>query len=349
MTPAATTASRAELPAPSISPPDSGPSPPAIATHHLTKDYGNGRGVFDVTLGVRRGEVFGFLGPNGAGKTTTIRVLMDLIRPTAGNAQILGLDCQRDSVAVKRRVGYLPGELSLFPSLTGGQLLEYLGNLRGGVHHAHVAELAERLDLDVHRPFREYSRGNKQKVGIVQALMHRPPLLILDEPTSGLDPLVQQEFYRLMEEAQASGTTIFLSSHIFSEVERICDRVGILREGRLVHVGEVAALKEIKLRHVEIVFAEPVPQEEFAGLPGVEGLVVEKGTVVRCTVRGDLDAVVKAAARHNVVGFVSHEPSLEEFFLTYYDGALDDGRSALEAAAGDGPQADGPGAPVEQC
>ena len=213
----------------------------AISTSRLTKDYGSGRGLFDLDLRVAPQEAFGYLGPNGAGKTTTIRLLMGMIRPSSGSAYIFGLDCHRDAVAVKRKVGYLPGDIPQFGSLRGSEVVAYLGGMRGGVDHAKVRDIAQRFDLDVSRRFREYSSGDKQKLGILLAFMHQPELLILDEPTGGLDPLNQQEFYKLLQESRARGATVFLSSHILSEVEHVCDRVGIIRGGRLV---KVAALKE---------------------------------------------------------------------------------------------------------
>lgn len=297
----------------------------AIRTEKLNKSYGNNRGVIDLDLSVHEGEVFGFLGPNGAGKTTTIRLLLNLIKPTGGQATLLGLDSQNDSVEIHKQIGYLPGEFSLYPNLTGGQTLEYFARMRevsGAENWQFVQELAERLELDLTKKFRQYSRGNKQKVGIIQALMHRPRLLILDEPTSGLDPLNQQEFYKLVKEAQANGATIFFSSHIMSEVEKICDRVGIIREGQLVKLGNINELTDLKSHQLELTFAGTVPLDEFEKLPGVdhvEKVTVNSHEVLRCTVRADmLDAVVKAAARYPLVNFVSREPSLEETFLDYY-------------------------------
>ncbi len=205
-----------------------------IETETLTKSYGSHRGIVEVDLAVAQGEVFGFLGPNGAGKTTTIRMLLDLIRPTSGVAKVFGIESSADPVAIHRRIGYLPGEFALYDRLSGGQTLEYFANLRGGVDKAYQAGLIERLDLDPSRRFREYSKGNKQKVGLVIALQHRPELLVLDEPTAGLDPLVQQTFFATLREAVAAGATVFLSSHILSEVEKSCDRVAIIREGRIV-------------------------------------------------------------------------------------------------------------------
>lgn len=286
-------------------------------TSALTKFYGKHRGVLDLNLEVRQGEIFGYLGPNGAGKTTTIRLLLDFIRPSGGRATLWGLDAHRESQAIRRRVGYLPGELALYDRLTGQELLRYLANLRGGVTWSYVEALARRLECDLSRPIRTLSRGNKQKLGLLQALMHRPELLILDEPTSGLDPLMQQEFYRLLAEVRAEGRTVFLSSHNLPEVERICDRVGIIREGRLIAVEEVAALKARALRRLELHFAAPVPEAAFARLEGVRDVRVE-GTTLHCTISGRVDAVIKAAAQFEVVNIVSHEPGLEEIFLAYY-------------------------------
>ncbi len=288
-----------------------------IRTDHLTKSYGVARGVVDLGVEVRRGEVFGYLGPNGAGKTTTIRTLLDFIRPTSGQAAVFGLDAQRESLAIRKRVGYLPGELSLYEGLTGREFLQYMAGLRGGVDWRYAEELAARLACNLAQPMRTLSHGNKQKLGLIQAFMHRPELLILDEPTQGLDPLVQQEFYRLLAEVKADGRTVFLSSHVLPEVEKVCDRVGIIREGRLVAVEEVASLKAKALRRLEIRFAAAVPPAAFEGLPGVRDVRVENGSL-HCTDVGALDAVVKAAAQFEVVDLISHEPSLEEIFLAYY-------------------------------
>jgi ABC-2 type transport system ATP-binding protein len=297
----------------------------AIQTEKLNKSYGKNRGVIDLDLNVYEGEVFGFLGPNGAGKTTTIRLLLNLIKPTSGKATVLGLDSQRDNVEIHRQIGYLPGEFSLYNNLTGAQILEYFAHLRevaGPENWKYVQTLAERLELDMTKKFKQYSRGNKQKLGVIQALMHRPRLLILDEPTSGLDPLNQQEFYSLAKEAQAAGTTIFLSSHIMSEVEKVCDRVGIIREGRLVKVGTIGDLTDLKSHLLELTFAGSVPLDDFKKFSGVnqlEKVQVNSHEVLRCTVKAEmLDAVVKTAARYQLVNFVSREPSLEETFLDYY-------------------------------
>ncbi len=290
-----------------------------IRTEQLTKSYGRRRGVTGLELEIRRGEVFGYLGPNGAGKTTTIRTLLDFIRPTRGRAAIFGLDTHRDSLAIHRRVGYLPGEFVLYENMTGAEVLRYLGNLRGGVSWGRVQELATCLGADLSRPVRTLSHGNRQKLGLINAFMHGPELLMLDEPTLGLDPLVQQAFYGLVAEARREGKTVFLSSHILPEVERVCDRVGIIREGQLIAVEDVATLKARALRRLEIHFATSVPPGAFANVSGVRDLTVEDSTL-RCTVLGSLDALVKAAAQFEVLNIISHEPGLEEIFLAYYGG-----------------------------
>ena len=288
-----------------------------VVMRGLTKDYGEGRGLFNLDLEVADKEIFGYLGPNGAGKTTTIRLLMGMIRPTAGSATIRGLDCQKDAVKVKRRVGYLPGELPQFGGLRGSEVVAYLGWLRGGVDKSRVKSLAERFELDLAIRFREYSRGNKQKLGIVLAFMHRPDLLILDEPTGGLDPLNQQEFYRLVLEAKADGATVFLSSHVLSEVEHVCDRVGIIRHGRLIRVAELEDLHEIRLHKVEIAFVSSVPIDLVNEVAGVENLKVD-GRRLHCTVRGSFEPFMRAISGTGIASLVSHEPTLEEIFLAYY-------------------------------
>jgi len=288
-----------------------------IQTEKLTKRYGSHRGIVDIDLVVNEGEAFGFLGPNGAGKTTTIRVLLDHIRPTGGRATVFGIDTTVDPVAIHRRIGYLPGEFTLYDKLTGGQTIEYFANLRGGVEPRYQADLVARLDIDPSRRFREYSKGNKQKIGLVVALQHRPDLLMLDEPTSGLDPLVQQTFYEVIREAKAEGRTIFLSSHILSEVEKTCDRVAIIREGQLIKVDRVEALRDLAHHQVEIRFAGDVPLGAFAALPGVSDVTTEDHTL-RMRVSGPITPVVREAAGYELLDFVSREPSLEETFLAMY-------------------------------
>ncbi len=291
----------------------------AVRAERLTKFYGRSRGVVELDLEVRRGEVFGYLGPNGAGKTTTIRLLLDLIRPTRGRAEVLGLDIRRDGVAIRQRLGYLPGELALYDRMTGGELLRYLANLRGGVDWGYVESLAERLECDLSVHIKSLSKGNKQKIGLIQAFIHRPELLVLDEPTAGLDPLMQHEFHRLVRELAEEGSTFFISSHNLPEVERISDRVGIIREGTLVTVDDVESLKRKALRRLEIHFASPVPREAFGGIAGVRDLAVD-GATLRCAVAGSVDGLIKAAARFEVLNVVSPEVSLEEIFIDYYQG-----------------------------
>ena len=288
-----------------------------IQTEKLTKSYGSHRGIVDVDLEVAQGEIFGFLGPNGAGKTTTIRTVLDLIRPTSGRALVFGIESSADPVAIHRRIGYIPGEFALYDRLTGAQTIGYFANLRGGVDREYQAALIERFDLDPSRHFREYSKGNKQKVGLVIALQHRPELLILDEPTSGLDPLVQQSFYELVREARTEGRTTFLSSHILSEVERTCDRVAIIREGSLVKVDSVEGLRDLAHHQVELRFSGPVPTALFEGLPGVSDVVADDH-VLRMRVSGPIVPVVRAAAGFELLDFVSREPTLEETFLAQY-------------------------------
>jgi ABC-2 type transport system ATP-binding protein len=292
----------------------------AISTEGLTKQYGRRRGLAGLDLSVHTGEVFGYLGPNGAGKTTTIRLLLDLIRPTSGRIELLGADPRRDGVALRRRIGYLPGEFTVDGRQSARELLTYLGNLRGGVPAARVTALAERLDLDLGARIRSLSKGNRQKIGLVQAFMHAPELLVLDEPTSGLDPLLQQTFLAMVREARDAGQTVFMSSHVMSEVQQSADRVGIVRDGRMVAVERVEELRERAVRRVEIHFGSPVPPSEFATLPGVSDVAVT-GAVLHCKLNGRADALVKAAARHTVINLLSEEPDLEELFFTYYRGA----------------------------
>jgi len=291
-----------------------------IQTDKLTKSYGKSRGILDITFEVQQGAVFGFLGPNGAGKTTAMRTLMGLLRPTSGNAIIGGLDCWKQSTAVKKLVGYLPGEFTFDAGLRGGQIIEYLGHLRGGVDQTYVRNLVERLGFDPTKRFREYSRGNKQKLGLVQAFMHKPRLLILDEPTSGLDPLNQQEFYQMLSEVRTQGCTTFLSSHVLPEVEHTCERVAIIREGKLVRIGHVSELKEVQQHDVELSFAAPARAEWFGGLRGVSKVTAgHNERSVRLVVQGDLKEILKVASQHEATTIVTYEPTLEEIFLRYYE------------------------------
>jgi len=289
-----------------------------IRTEGLTKLYGKQRGILDINLDIERGEVFGYLGPNGAGKTTTIRTLLHFIFPSRGRASILGLDIARKSLETRRRIGYLPGELEVYSNLTGAELLEFLSHLRGGVDWQYVQELAGRFDYDLSQRIKTLSHGNRQKVGLIQAFMNKPELLILDEPTIGLDPLMQQEFYRLIGEAKAEGRTVFLSSHIMPEVERVCDRVGIIREGRLIAVEDIDVLKERAIRRLEIHFAGSVSPEQFGNIAGVRDVQVQDN-ILTCTLAGEIDTLIKTAAQYHVVNLISHEPSMEEIFLAYYN------------------------------
>ena len=292
---------------------------PAILTSGLSKDYGSGRGLFGLDLEVERGEIFGFLGPNGAGKSTTMRLLLDLIGPTSGSASILGLDTRAESLEVRRRVGFLPGDPSLYPKLRGRDVLAYLADLRGGVDRRAREALAERFDADLDRPIRELSSGNRQKLGLIQAFMHDPELLILDEPITGLDPLVQRSFHELLGEVCARGRTVFLSSHSLAEVERVARRVAILREGRLVVVDSLENLRAVAVQRLEIEFAAPVPADRFEAIPSVKEVRVD-GRTLTVSFEGAADAVVKAAAVHEVRSVRTHEDDLEEIFLRYYGG-----------------------------
>ena len=289
----------------------------AIETRGLTKDYGSGRGIFDLDLTVMVGEVVGYLGPNGAGKTTTIKLLMGMIHASRGAASVFGLDADRDSVALKRRIGYVPGELPNFGGWRGAQVVKYVAGLRGEVDVQAVADLATMLSLDLGRPYREYSHGNKQKLALVLAFMHRPALLILDEPTSGLDPLHQQVFYSLVRDARARGTTVFVSSHVLSEVEHVCDRVAIVRAGRLVAVSRLDELVGLRAHRIEIEFADSAPAETLRAVPGLEELTVD-GSRVTALHRGSFDPLLRALAGRPVVKLISREPTLEEIFLSYY-------------------------------
>jgi ABC-2 type transport system ATP-binding protein len=303
----------------------------AIETTGLTKDYGSGRGLFGLDLNVEEGEVFGYLGPNGAGKTTTIRLLMDLIHPTAGSARIFGMDCHQQAVEIKRHIGYVPGELPQFGGLRGNEIVAYMAGLRGGVDDKVVTNLCERFQLDLGQRFREYSRGNKQKLAIVLGFMHQPRLLVLDEPTGGLDPLNQEEFYDMCKEAKAAGATVFLSSHILSEVEHISDRVAIIRGGRLVRLAKIHELHEMRVHHVEIEFKGEVPLDAIRAAKGVDSVTVEDHRV-NCVVRGSFEPLMKALAASEVVNLTSHEPNLEQVFLQYYR----DGSEPVAAQAGAG-------------
>lgn len=294
-----------------------GPRDPVVVCSGLTKDYGQGTGVFDLDLTIRRGEVFGFVGPNGAGKTTTIRLLMDLIRPDRGSATLLGLDSRRDSLALKRRIGYLPGELPQFPGVSAGYVIGLLAGLRGGVEPAGILALAARLDLDLGTRYEKLSHGNKQKVHLVQAFMHAPDLLILDEPTLGLDPLIQREFRALVAEAVAGGATVLLSSHVLAEVELICDRIGLIRQGRLLRVGSMEELRTVRVHRIDAVVRNGLDAADLGRLPGVSDAEVD-GDRLTCTVRGSVGPLLTWLTPRDVVELDSRELSLEEVFLSEF-------------------------------
>ncbi len=289
-----------------------------IHTEKLTKVYpGNVRALDGLSLDVQRGEIFGYLGPNGAGKTTTIRLLLDFIRPTTGTASVLGLDARADSIAIKQRIGYLPGELNLWDNQTAQQIIRFIGEARGSYDIAYVNQLAERLQFDLTKKVRSYSSGNKRKLGLIIALMNQPDLLILDEPTSGLDPLVQQTFYQLMQEIRAEGRTVFMSSHILGEVQAICDRVAILREGQLQAVQRVDELMHADFRHVTLYFREPVSADVVAKVPGVSS-VSSDGNTISLQLAGDFDPLLRAVSDHYIKDLMVQEPTLEEVFLKFY-------------------------------
>ena len=292
----------------------------AIHTKDLTKFYGSFQALHGVDLSVQRGEIFGFLGPNGAGKTTTIRCLLDLIHRDGGEVTVLGIDPSADPVAVRRSVGYMPGELHLDGSLTPEALLRYFNELRhGAADWTHVRQLAWRLGLELKRPIRNLSHGNKQKVGIVQALMHKPELIIMDEPTQGLDPMMANEVLRLLKELQAAGSTVFFSSHIMNEVESIAHRVGIIRDGRIVEVADPKTLGKRALNRVRVRFQQPVDGSELSKVSGVTVLSQDNAHFVQLQVEGTMDALIKALAKLPVSDFETERPSLEEAFLAYYD------------------------------
>jgi ABC-2 type transport system ATP-binding protein len=291
----------------------------AIQAQGLKKNYGSVRALRGVDLEVRRGEIFGFLGPNGAGKTTTIRCMLDLIRPNGGSLRVMGYDPQTDPVSVRSLAGYLPGELSMESNLRVESQLHYLNDLRGNeIDWSYVRELSQRLELDLSLPIKNLSKGNKQKVGVVQTLMARPKLLLMDEPTSGLDPLMQQEVYRLLREAKANGATVFFSSHIITEVEAIADRVAIIREGVIVEEAEPGQLTSMEMRRLRVRFKEPVDPSPLARVDGITLLSQHNGLFVTLQVEGEMDDVVKTLASFPVVDLDIDKPTLEEIFLAYY-------------------------------
>ena len=297
------------------------PNEPAVLTEGLSKSFGSTKALISLDLDVPPGEVLGYLGPNGAGKTTTIRLLLGLIRPSAGHAAIFGIDCQADPVEAHRRLAYVPGDVSLWPSLTGTETLHLLGQVHGRVDVAYRDLLIDRFEFDPSKKVRAYSKGNRQKLILIASLMTRADLLMLDEPTSGLDPLMERAFRECITDARDRGQTVFLSSHILSEVEALCDRVAILRAGQLVEVGTLAEMRHLSALHVEAELVEPVP--DLSNVPGVSAIEVE-GTRVRCHVTGSIEPLLEALTKGGVRHLVSREPSLEELFLAYYGGRDDD-------------------------
>lgn len=292
----------------------------AIYTQGLQKSYGNVRALRGVDLEVGQGEIFGFLGPNGAGKTTTIRCMLDLIRPNGGRMRVLGIDPQADPVAVRARVGYLPGELHFDENMSVESALRYLNSLRAGkADWMYIRHICEHIDLSLKMAIKNLSKGNKQKVGVVQALMHRPELLLLDEPTFGLDPLVQQEVLKLVKEARQEGATVFFSSHILSEVQEIADRVGIIRKGVVVEVAETASLINRSLHRARIRFKQPVDGDCLNNIPGIKVLSLDNGQAMTLQIEGEMDKLIKALAAYPVLDFETERPSLEEIFLAYYE------------------------------
>ena len=290
----------------------------AIQTVGLSKDYGDVHALVDLDLEINTGEIFGFLGPNGAGKTTMIRTILDEIRPTAGTASILGMDSHEQSVEIRNFIGYVPGDLAMYPNLTGRDTITYFANLRGGVDWAYVDELADRLDADMAKKVGDLSSGNRQKIGLIQAFMNRPEVLIMDEPSSGLDPLVQREFQSMLREVIANGSTVFLSSHTLSEVQRVADRVGIIRHGKLIALESVASLRSKGIRKVELFFDESVDGAVFDPLPGVSDVVVQNHHVT-FSFSGQMERLIKVVTdTYTLVDISTQEADLEEIFLTYY-------------------------------
>lgn len=287
-----------------------------ITTEKMTKFYGKNRGVIDLDLEVKQGEIFGFLGPNGAGKTTTIRLLLNLIHPTSGHARVFGLDSRRDSLEIRRRLGYIPGDVVLYDGMTGSEYLALMGSFHSGHNGHRLKELQERLDLDLSRQTRAYSKGMKQKLAIIQAFMNDPELLVLDEPTMGLDPLMQHLFYDLLLNEKKRGKTIFLSSHIIPEVERVCDRVGIVRDGRLVSIEQVADLKHKKVRRMELTLTRELSREKLK-LEGVEILSI-KGKQIELRVSGNIPTLLRQLCKLPIEDMAFPEAALEDIFMEFY-------------------------------
>lgn len=290
-----------------------------IQTMNLTKFYGKSRGIKDVSITVNRGDIFGFLGPNGAGKSTTIRTLLDFIRPSGGSASIFGLDCRKDSVAIRRRIGYIPGDFGLYGHMTGWKFLKYFGTVRGGYDEAAAKAYAKKMDIQLDRKMKTYSRGMRQKVAVIQAFMNNPDLIIMDEPTNGLDPLIQQTFMDMLREEAGHETTIFMSSHVLSEVEKTCNRVAIIKEGGIVAEEQVEALRQKSGKVLEVKFAQPLTKEIFY-LPGISNLTRVNGAY-RMTVTGNLEELLREISAYKLADINIHQMTLEDVFMHYYEGA----------------------------
>jgi ABC-2 type transport system ATP-binding protein len=286
---------------------------------NLTKFYGKSRGIKDVSITVNRGDIFGFLGPNGAGKSTTIRTLLDFIRPSSGEATIFGLDCRKDSVAIRKRIGYIPGDFGLYGNMTGWRFLEYFGKVRGGYDAGAAKAYAKRMDIKLDRKMKEYSRGMRQKVAIIQAFMNNPDLIIMDEPTNGLDPLIQQNFMEMLREEAGNGTTIFMSSHVLSEVEKTCNRVAIIKEGGIVAEEKIEDLKQKSGKVLEVKFAQPLAKEIFY-LPGISNVSRSNG-MYRMTVTSNMEELLREISAYKLADISIHQMTLEDVFMHYYEGA----------------------------
>lgn len=289
-----------------------------IELKHLTKTYGASRGVKNVSLNVMTGSIFGFLGPNGAGKTTTISMLVDLIRPTKGHISLFGLDAQRDSLAIRRRIGFLAGDFALDESLTGWQQLKYLASLRGGVNEGRIRELAKRFDCNLNREIKTLSRGNRQKIGLISALMHEPELLIFDEPTSGLDPLMQSAFNEIIREYKQQGKTVFISSHLLSEIQEVCDQVAFIREGNLVAVRDMSEIAASSPKRLHLISNDKKLKEHLRGVKGLN-LLPSEVPIIDCTYAGDINALVQLLSHYELDDLTITEADLETVFMKYYE------------------------------
>ena len=292
-------------------------SPLPLQLNQVTKSYGRSRGIVDVSFSLKPSEVFGFLGPNGAGKTTTIRTILNFIRPTNGSISVFGMDSVRDSVAIKRQVGYLAGNVAMYEHLTGSQLITFLASLHGQLDTSYVAQLASHFEADLSRPIKQLSKGNQQKIGLIQAFMTKPQLLILDEPTSGLDPLMQERFYESIKMARQDGATILISSHNLNEVQRICDRVAFIKDGQIISLEDIAKLKHLAVNHFIVTFTQPIKPTSFDKVEAVSEVKIDKN-VGHFVVQGHMDEFVKTLAKHSVESIEINQASLEDIFMRHY-------------------------------